>query len=124
MAKKYKIETNKKRKEKEYWIDRSGKIHMFKGDLSQEYASFHREIATQLYPESNKPTDILMNLGWIMVGGTVYSDPIIHKAPSQAQINKLDELDLYKHLTFLHNGYYISYKKYWFTLFHTGDHTE
>ena len=109
MDKKYNIETNKERKQKEYWIDRSGKIHKFKGDLSKEYASLHSEIATQLYPESNRPTDILMNLGWVMVGSTVYSHPIIHKAPSQAQINKLYELDLYKWLTFQHNGYYIKY---------------
>lgn len=107
--KKYNIERNKERKQKEYWIDRSGKTHKFKGDLSEEYASFHGEIASQLYPESNRPTDILMNLGWVMVGSTVYSHPIIHKAPSQAQINKLYELDLYKWLTFQHNGYYINY---------------
>jgi len=109
MDKKYNIETNKERKQKEYWIDRFGKIHKFKGDLSKEYASLHSEIATQLYPESNRPTDILMNLGWIMVGSTVYSHPIIHKVPSQAQINKLDKLGLYKWLTFKHNGYYINY---------------
>ena len=36
MDKKYNIETNKERKQKEYWIDRSGKIHKFKGDLSKE----------------------------------------------------------------------------------------
>lgn len=109
MDKKYNIETNKERKHKEYWIDRSGKIHKFKGDLNQEYASLHSEIASQLYPESNKPTDTLMNLGWVMIGSTVYSHPIIHKKPSQAQINKLDELGLYKWLTFQHNGFYIKY---------------
>lgn len=109
MDKKYNIEINKERKQKEYWIDRSGTIHKFIGDLSKEYASLHSEIATQLYPESNRPTDILMNLGWVMVGSTVYSHPIIHKKPSQSQINKLDELGLYKWLTFQHNGYYIKY---------------
>lgn len=109
MDRKYNIETNKERKQKEYWIDRSGKIHKFKGDLGCEYASLHSEIASRFYPESNRPTDILMNLGWIMVGSTVYSHPIIHKKPSQAQIDTLFELGLYKWLTFNHNGYYIKY---------------
>ena len=71
MDKKHNIETNKERKQKEYWIDRSGKIHKFKGDLSKEYASLHSEIATQLYPESNRPTVILMNLDWKKVENSV-----------------------------------------------------
>lgn len=72
MDKRYNIKNNKERQQKEFWIDRSGKIHRFKGDLSKEYASIHSEIAAQLYPESNRPTDILTNLGWVMVGSTVY----------------------------------------------------
>lgn len=108
----YIIEQNKKRIEYQYWIDRAGKVHKFNGDLTCTYVSLHSEIASELYPESNRPTDILMNLGWIMVGSTVYSHPIIHKKPSQAQINKLDELELYDSLTFQYNGYYIPYNKY------------
>lgn len=109
MDRKFNIKINKERKEKEYWIDTSGKIHKFKGDLTEEYPSLHSAIASQFYPDSNKPTDILMNLGWVMIGSTVYSHPIIHKKPSQAQINKLYDLGLYKHLTFEHNGFYIKY---------------
>lgn len=111
MDKKYNIKNNKERKTKEFWIDRSGNIHKFKGDLTQEYASLHSEIASKLHPDSNRPTDILMGLGWIMIGSTVYSHPICHKKPSQAQINQLFEIGLYEKLTFLHNGYYENYDK-------------
>lgn len=110
--KQFNLKHNTERQKNEYWIDRLGKIHRFNGDLSEEYASLHSEIAGLLYPESNRPTDILMNLGWIMVGSTVYSHPIIHKKPTQAQINACYDLNLYKRLTFLHDGYYVPYDKY------------
>ena len=100
LNKKYNIEINKERRQKQYWIDRLGEIHKFEGDLSLEYTSLHNEIAAQFYPESNRPTDILMDLGWVMVGSVVHPRPIIHKEPSQAQINKLFELDLYQWLIF------------------------
>jgi hypothetical protein len=112
MKKEFNLKHNTKRQEKEYWIDRLGKLHKFNGDLTEEYTSFHYEIAALLYPESNRPTDILMYLGWIMVGSTVYSHPIINKKPTQAQINKLHSLDLYKRLTFLHDNFYVPYEKY------------
>lgn len=107
----YNIEQNKKRKKTQYWIDRSGKIHRFKGDMKQEYVSFHNEIAMYFYPNSNRPGDILMELGWIMVGSTVYSSPLIHSQPSQAQINTLHDLDLYTRLLYLHNNLYVNYAK-------------
>lgn len=112
MDKEFNIEHNTKRVDSEFWIDRTGKCHKFTGDLSEQYTSFHSEIAQNLYPDSNRPTDILMGLGWILVGSTVYHHPIIDKKPSQAQINKLSELDLYKTLTILDNGYYVYYSDY------------
>lgn len=111
MYRKYNIEINKERVENEYWIDRLGKIHKFEGDLGLEYSSFHSEIASMLYPDSNRPTDILMDLGWIMVGSTVYVNPIIHGIPNQAQINKLDKIGLYEYLSFKHQGHYINFEK-------------
>jgi hypothetical protein len=100
---------NTERIEKQYWIDRLGNTHKFKGDLSKEYASFHSEIARTIYPDSNRPKDILMDLGWVMIGSVVYSIPIIHKKPTKLQIDKLIELDLYKRLHILHNSHYINF---------------
>lgn len=102
---------NIERKKKEYWIDTSGNIHRFKGDLKGEYTSFHSEIARQIHPDSTRPGDILMNLGWIMVGSTVYSCPIINKEPTQSQIDVLFDLDLYKYLLILDNNYYVNFKQ-------------
>lgn len=102
---------NKARVKKEYWIDRQGKIHLFKGDLTKEYPSFHSEIASLLYPDSNRPTDILMDYGWIMVGSTVYNNPIIHSEPSQAQMNKLHDLDLFQKLLILNKSRYVKYSE-------------
>lgn len=104
------------RLDKQYYIDRSGKIH--KLDINNidykidDIVSFHYEIAKQIYPDVKSPDDVLMNLGWVMVGSCVYSIPIIHKKPTQAQLNKLDKLGLYDRLCFLHDGYYPNYKKY------------
>lgn len=112
---KYNIENNQKRKQREYWIDRRGKIHKFQGDMTLNYTSIHYEIARRLYPESNRPTDILMELGWVLVGSTVYSHPIMNKPPSQSQINKLDKLGLFRFLSVMNNGSYISFEKYQFT---------
>ncbi|MFW5847729.1 MAG: hypothetical protein ACOCVF_02305 [bacterium] len=102
------IEYNLNKINKEFWIDRSGKIHKFKGDITVDgYVSFHSEIASRLFPQSNRATDILFNLGWVMVGSTVYHIPIIHKKPTQSQINTLDKLGLFDELHILDNGYYV-----------------
>ena len=99
------------RKKEQYFIDRDGKCHKFKGDDS-DIISIHYEIAHSLYPDAKNPDNILMNLGWILVGSSVYSSPIIHKKPTQAQINKLYDLNLFDRLCFLHKNSYSNYKKY------------
>lgn len=99
------------RKKEQYWIDTVGKCHKFKGD-DKDVISIHYEIAKSIYPDSDKPDDVLMNLGWILVGSSVYSCPIIHKKPTQAQINKLYALDLYDRLCFLHNNSYPNFAKF------------
>ena len=81
------------RKKEQYFIDREGKCHKFKGD-DEDIVSIHSEIARKLYPEAEHTGNVLMNLGWVLVGSSVYSTPIIHKKPSQAQINKLNDLKL------------------------------
>lgn len=100
---------NKERQKQQFYIDREGNVHRYMGDLSEEIISFHYQIAKSFFQESDNPEEVLRKLGWILVGSTVYHAPIIHKKPSQAQINRLFDLGLYNNLTFLHNGYYINY---------------
>lgn len=109
MDKEWNLNRNTKRVDQEYWIDRKGKLHKFTGDLTCQYASFHAEIARQLFPNSNRATDILTNWGWITIGSSVYSTPIIDKKPTSAQIKRLESLNLYESLTISHEGYYIPY---------------
>lgn len=112
MDKKFNIKHNKSRIDKQYYIDRYGKVHKYKGDLSDEIVSIHYRIAKSIYPDSDNPDDVLLGLGWIMVGSSCYHQPIIHRRATQSQINTLDKLDLYTQLTFLHEKHYINYEKY------------
>lgn len=99
------------RKENQYFIDTIGKVHKFKGD-DEDIISIHYEIAHKLYPNSERPDDLLMKLGWIMVGSSCYHQPIIHCKPTNAQLNKLFDLKLYDKLCFLYKGEYPNFKKY------------
>ena len=103
---------NKERQEKQFYIDREGIVRKYGGDLNDEIISIHYRIAKSFFSRSDNPEEVLRKLGWILVGSTVYHAPIISKKPTQAQINRLFELDLYERLTILHNGYYINYHKY------------
>lgn len=106
-----KTEKEDRRKE-QYFIDRDGRCHKFKGKGINDIVSVHYEIAKSLYPHLDSPDDALMKMGWVMIGSSVYNSPIIDKKPSQAQINKLHALGLYSRLCFLHNGSYPNYEKY------------
>lgn len=99
------------RKANQFFIDPTGKSHKFKGD-SEDITSLHYEIAHILYPNEEQPKDRLMKDGWVLVGSTVYNCPIIHKKPTQAQIDKLHDLKLLGRLCFLYNNYYPNYIKY------------
>lgn len=93
----------------EFFIDPEGKIQRYTGDENvEELISVHAAIAEQLFGHLNinDPETYMMDLGWVLVGSCVYSHPIIHKYPTQAQINTLDALNLYHRLTFLHNNTY------------------
>ena len=109
---------NKERKQSQFFIDRSGKVRRYKGPLAKEIISMHYEISKGLYPELDYPDDYLMECGWIMVGSSVYHSPISHKKPTKSQIKKMEELDLFKSLTFKYTkkgetqSYYVSYEKY------------
>lgn len=107
---------NTENKEKQYWIDIRGKVHKYQGKLNNSIISMHTEIAFEVIPkmfkEVSPTTDFLFNLGWVMVGSSVYHSPITHLLPTQSQINTLYKLELYKYLRILHNGYYIYFKDY------------
>lgn len=106
------VKFNTKRLEEQYWIDRRGKVYKYDGDLSEEIVSFHSEIAAQIYPDAERPDDILLKLGWVKVGATGYERPIIDKKPTQAQLDRLERLGLLRSLLFLYERRYLSYDKY------------
>ena len=103
------LRRNKVIVDKQFWIDPYGKTHKYVGDLSIDIISFHYEIAHNLFPDISNPCRYLENLGWILIGSTVYHSPIINKRPTQSQINSLDQLGLLDKLCILDNGYYINY---------------
>jgi hypothetical protein len=103
----YKI--NLKKAKDQYYIDRSGRIHKYDGDLHGEIHSMHYEIAKKLYPNHDRPQDVLNKLGWVIIGSTVYNNPIIYIKPSQAQINKLDRLGYLNQLLILNDTVFINY---------------
>lgn len=103
------INRNKIEVDKQFWVDTYGKIYKYTGDLSINIVSFHSEIANELFPNIPNPSRYIENIGWILVGSTVYDCPIISKSPTQSQINTLDRLGLLDKLCILDNGYYINY---------------
>lgn len=100
---------NLKRAREQYYIDRSGQIYKYDGDLYDEIHSIHSAIAREFYPDHDRPEDMLNKLGWITIGSTTYHRPIIYKEPTQAQINKLAELNLISNLLILDDGYFVNY---------------
>jgi len=101
------------RVDKEYFIDQYGKIRKFKGDLYEEYISYHYEIANQEFPNMKIPDDYVYKcLNWVMIGSTVYSTPILENKPNQAQINTLYKLGLLDRLCVSYEGYKVNYLKY------------
>ena len=103
---------NLKRVSKEFYIDRLGNVHKYKGSLKDDIISMHYHIAHKLFPKLDYPDDHVMKLGWILCGSTVYHCPIIHIKPTVAQIQKLRDLDLYMKLCFLYIDTYASYNKF------------
>lgn len=102
----------KKRLETQYFICPKGRVVKYKGDLDvMDITSVHYEIAASIYPDHLRPQDRLMREGWILVGSSVYYVPIIHKDPTQKQIDTLFELGLLERLEILtHGGHYEKYE--------------
>jgi len=109
---KHNLRWNAERREKEYLIDREGKMHKYQGDLSKAIYSFHYAIAEQVLGEDfeNPEDHLYQNLGWIMVGSSVYNCAIIDKEPSQKQIDVLFDLGLYDRFCIHKGNQYPQYK--------------
>ncbi len=104
------LDDMKKRVDTQFFIDRRGRIHKYKGDMMEEVVSIHYKIADVLYPGMDYPDDHLMKLGWVMMGSSVYSTPITHKKVSQSQLDTLFDLGKLDRLTILDCSHYVSYK--------------
>ncbi len=73
-------------------LDRRGKLHFYKGeDLFP--ISKHNEIAQTILPKADKPLDILMNQGWVIIGSH-FKAPYSAKEPTQSQKNTLFDLNI------------------------------
>jgi len=104
---------NLERQQKEFFIDRDGNIIRYTGDMYEEIISMHNEIAAQVFPNDQYAEDKLMKLGYVMVGSTVYTSPIIEIKPSYKQIKTLINNNLYNRFCILMNGYYVNYEEYY-----------
>jgi hypothetical protein len=119
--KKINYQYNKERIDKQFFIDKKGIVHKYKGSMYAEITSMHYHIAQKLFPKivyPKSPDDYVMSLGWILVGSSVYHCPIIHKKPTDLQIKTLKDLDLFDYLCFLYTSKrdgsksYPKYKEY------------
>jgi len=81
---------------KQFFIDRTGRIYKYNGNMMKDVVSIHYEIAYKLFPNMDNPDDYLMKLGWVMVGSSVHSSPITHKKVSQSQLDTLFDLNQLK----------------------------
>lgn len=97
---------NMERVDKQFYIDRHGKVHKYLGDMYEEVVSIHSEIAYSLYPDMRDPAKYLMECGWILVGSSVYNCPIIDQEPSDAQLDTLEKLGLYERCCIKVGEYY------------------
>lgn len=73
-------------------LDRRGKLHFYKGK-DPFPISKHNEIAQTILPKANKPLDILMNQGWVIIGSH-FKAPYSAKEPTQSQINTLFDINI------------------------------
>lgn len=93
----------------EYFINRSGEIIKYEGDLNRTL-SLHYEIGRSLFPEIKNPVNYLMNVGWVVIGHQHYNFPIIKKEPTEKQIETLKKLNLLDDLKISKGGKIIKYR--------------
>ena len=102
----YNIKFNSERVQTQYWIDRNGTIHRYKGLLEESITSMHYQIAHSFFPNETYPEDHCMKKGWVKMGSVVYVIPIMHKEPNQRQIDTLYDLGQLDRLHIEDNGIY------------------
>lgn len=99
------IKINKERKKTQFFIDRNGKKKTFKGDLKKEVISMHYEIAKECFSKLEYPDDyVTKELGWIMVGSSVFNCPVTYRKPSEKQVETLKKLKIFHRLIFPYMG--------------------
>lgn len=101
--------------EKQFFIDRQGKIIKLDTtnfEIDDDYVSIHYEIANQVLPHAKDAKKQLMDWGWIMIGSSVYSAPIIDKKPTELQVQTLINIGKYDRFCILQKGYYINYNEF------------
>lgn len=111
---------NESRIKNEFFIDRLGKRIGFSGDIEEEIISMHYAIAKLCFPELEYPGDyVLKQLGWVMVGSSVYKCPVTYKKLSEEQVAALKKLNIFHRLIFEYRGdntdimgYMLEYEKY------------
>jgi len=101
----FNVPYNKERKKTQFFIDRNGKKVTFQGNIKEEIISMHYEIAKKCFPNLEYPDDyITKELGWIMVGSSVFNCPVTYKKPSEKQISTIKKLKLFDRLIFEYKG--------------------
>jgi len=90
------------RTDKEFFIDCNGKIYKYHGTDAENITSIHNAIAAELYPDIKHPVEFVMRKGWILVGSVAYNGSLlIHKQPSQSQVDILFDLNMLDYLYIL-----------------------
>lgn len=91
-------------KKEQFFIDRNGKKITFNGN-EEEIISIHYAIAKQCFPDMEYPDDyVTKKLGWVLVGSSVYSCPVIYRKPTEKQIKTLKKLGIFHRLIFEYRG--------------------
>lgn len=89
---------NLERAEKQFIIDRKGKVIKFNGDLNSNIVSFHSEIAAQIIKNIQFPLDFLVQKGFIIVGSLFIKLPNTEKEITNLQYQKLKQLGFKRYL--------------------------
>ena len=113
----FNLNFNLERIDVQFYIDRAGRIQKYQGDMNAEVVSMHYEIAHTHFPDCkypNSPDDlVLMKLGWILCGSSVYGHPIIYKKPTLNQLKTLKTISsLYDKLTIEDKGFFMPYQEW------------
>lgn len=107
----YNYKLNVKRQKTQYWISPSGRVHKYTGDLGLSIISMHYMIASEIHPDLVDPEIQLEGDGWIKVGCTAYSTPMIRTQPTQKQIDTLFDLEMLDRLHIMEKGHLVKWNR-------------